>query len=191
LFNNIRAKFAEKYTNVWSLLSDTDRFVSRAGLLPRFEGQLRQWRAGLQSAKGNGDIAREIRNEIVEFRRCRRLEGWELRLGSLDIQLKGFRTDDAMAVGFRRMVLMLGEKGHVQYLTGSGNHIQLDEEINARFRGRAPVEPMEPHYLWYRRMEGVLELAGADSQSNESQERLGKYIQDHKSDLVRVLYKLV
>jgi len=190
LFNRIRTKFDEKYTNVWVLLSDTDRFVSRAGLMPHFEWQLRQWRASLQSSRGNSEIARKIRSEIVDFRRCRRLEGWELRLGSLDIQLKGFRKDDAMAVGFRRMVLMVGEKGHVQYITGSGNHIQLDEEINARFRKRAPAEPMEPHYLWYRRAEGVLELAGADSQSSESQKRLSKYIQNHKSDLVRALYKL-
>jgi hypothetical protein len=158
--------------------------------MPRFELQLREWRAALQSARNNIDRAREIRNEIVEFRRARRMEGWELRLGSLDIQLKGFRKDDALGQGFRRMVLMVGEKGVVRYITGSANHIQLDEDLNFKNRQSPPSEPLEPHYLWYRRVEGVLELAGADSQSEESHEKLKKYIENHKSDLVKVLHKI-
>ncbi len=190
MLDRFRARMGEKFADVWVLLSDTDRFVSRAGLMPRYENQLREWRAALQESRKDIDRTRLIRDDIVEFRKARRVEGFELRLGSLDVQLKGYRSDDAMGVGFRRMVLMVGKSGNVRYLTGSANHIQLDEELNARIR-QAPVnEPLEPHYLWYRRIEGVLELAGADSEPREMMERLAEYVESHKSDLVRALYKI-
>jgi hypothetical protein len=180
----------EKFADVWVLLSDTDRFVSRARLMPRFERQLREWRSNLQQARNDIDTTNGIREEIVAFRRARRAEGWELRLGSLDVKLKGFRKDDAMSVGFRRMILMVGLSGEIRFITGSANHIELDSEMNNHLRQSPPSEPLEPHYLWYRRIEGVLELAGADSQPEDSHERLKTYIEDHKSDLVRAMFKL-
>lgn len=180
----------EKFADVWVLLSDTDRFVSRARLMHLYERQLREWRSSLQRSKNDLDRTREIREELVAFRRARRAEGWELRLGSLDIQLKGFRKDDALGVGFRRMVLLVGENGEIRFITGSANHIELDAEINTRLQQAPPSEPLEPHYLWYRRAAGVLELAGADSQPKDSHENLKDYIERHKSDLVRALYKL-
>lgn len=180
----------EKFADVWVLLSDTDRFVSRAKLMPRYERQLREWRAALQQSRGDLDQTTLIRDEIIAFRRARRAEGWELRLGSLDIQVKGFRGDDATAAGFSRMVLMVGDRGEVRYIVGTANHIQLDEELNMQIRRSHTAGSLEPHYLWYRRTEGVLELAGADSQSKESQERLKEYVEEHKSDLVRALFNL-
>ncbi len=180
----------ERFADVWVLLSNTDRFVSRAGLMPRYERQLRQWRTELQEARMDVDRTREIKEDIVAFRKARREEGWELRLGSLDIQVKGFRSDDAMGVGFRRMVLYVGENGDIRYIIGSANHNQLDEELNVRLRQSPPAKPLEPHYLWYRKVDDVLELAGADSQSKDSQERLIDYVGRHKTALVRALYKL-
>ncbi len=191
MFERLRSRMGEKFADVWVLLSDTDRFVSRARLMIRYEKQLREWRSGLQQAGGDIEGTRKIREEIIAFRRARRVEGWELRLGSLDIQLKGFRKDDAMSVGFRRMVLMVGERGEIRYVTGSVNHIELDQEINMLLRQSPSVNPLDPHYLWYRRIEGVIELAGSDSQSEDAQERLKIYIEEHKSDLVGAMYKLI
>jgi hypothetical protein len=181
----------EKFTDVWVLLSDTDRFVSRARLMFRYEKQLRQWRSRLTESSRDMDVAREVRDQIVAFRRDRRLEGWELRLGSLDIQVKGFRSDDAMSAGFRRMVAMVNESGEVRYAVGSGNHVQLDKELTVALRHAPPKVPLESHYLWYRRNGGVLELAGADSQPRDSHEKLKVYVEEHKSALVRAFYKLV
>ena len=181
----------EKFADSWVLLSDTDRFVSRARLMIRYERQLREWRSGLQQARGDIEGTRKIREEIIAFRRARRVEGWELRLGSLDIQLKGFRKDDAMSVGFRRMVLMVGERGEIRYVTGSANHIELDTEMNQQLRQSPSADILNPHYLWYRRIEGVIELAGSDSQSEDAHERLKIYIEEHKSDLVRAMFKLI
>ena len=190
MFDRLRSQIGERFADVWILLSDTDKFVSRAGLMNRYERQLREWRSTLQQSRNDIERTREIREELVAFRSARRAEGWELRLGSLDIQLKGFRKDDAMGVGFRRMVLMVGEKGEIRFITGDANHIELDSELNMRLRQSPPSEPLEPHYLWYRRAAGILEFAGADSQPKESQEYLQSYIEGHKSDLVRALHKL-
>ncbi len=93
-------------------------------------------------------------------------------------------------MSFQRMVLMVGENGGISYITGTANHYELDRELNSQLRKSASAGPLEPHYLWYRRIEGVLELAGADSQSRESHEMLKEYIILHKSELVRALYKL-
>lgn len=190
LISRVRKIPRERRANVWVLLSDTDRFVSRAGLTSRCERQLRTWRARLQESGKNPEVAKEIREELIEFRRARRLEGWELRLGYLDIQLRGFRSDEALAVGFRRMVLMVGEGGEVRFLTGNGNHIKMDAELNEVLRQRPPSEPLEPHYLWFRKLDGVIELAGADSESKQAYEELRVYVESHKSDLVKALYKI-
>lgn len=180
----------EKLVDVWVLLSDTDRFVSRAGLMKRFEGQLRIWRSELKKNSADMERTRVIRNDIIAFRRARREEGWELRLGSLDIKLKGFRNDSAISVGFQRMVLMVGENGEIRYITGTANHIELDREINIQLQQVLRVTPLEPHYLWYRRMDGVLELAGSDSEPRESYELLKLFISEYKSELVSAMYKL-
>ena len=96
----------------------------------------------------------------------------------------------SLAEGFRRMVMLAGDRGQVYYIVGSANHIQLDEELKNRLRGSPAPASLEPHYLWYRRIEGVLELAGADSQSADSHERLKDYIESYKSALVKAMYKL-
>lgn len=95
-----------------------------------------------------------------------------------------------MGVGFQRMILALGENGGIWYITGSGNHIQMDEDLDKRLSQNTPDSHVERHYLWYRRIEGVIELAGADSQSSESHEKLKVYVEKHKSDLVKALFKL-
>lgn len=190
MLRKIRHRLNERFTNVWVLLSDTDRFVSRAGLMKQYEKQLRDWRLMIQESRKDIDRIREIRDEIIRFRRCRREEGWELRLGSLDVQLKGFRSDDAMNVGFQRMVLILEKSGAVQYIVGSGNHIQLEHNLQQKLRQADHLELQGVHYLWYRRTEGVLELAGADSELRESYEELKIYIEKNKSSMIKALYKL-
>jgi len=190
MFDRFRARMGERFADVWVLLSDTDRFVSRAGLLGKYESQLKQWRSRLLSFKNDREGTRRIRGEIVDFRRERRVEGWELRLGWLDVQAKGFRSDDAMAVGFRRLVLLIGGDGELRFITGDGNHIELDHELNFKLRQSPLAVPVERHYLWYRRIEGVIELAGADSESKESFERLKVYIDGYKSNLVKAMHGL-
>ena len=185
LFDRFRG--GDRGADVWILLSDTDRFLSRARLMPRYEDKVRQWRQVLQEHRGDPEVVRRIRQDIVDFRREMRQQGWELRLGSLDVAVRGFRSDDSMAQGFRRLVLLIGADGTLHATTGSANHLILEEELQARLRQAGLTGAAEPHYLWYRRAEGVLELAGADSEPRDSLERFRVWAEDNKSNLVRVL----
>ena len=187
----IPTRITERFANIWVLLSDTDNFVSRSGLSRHYEQTLREWRKAVQENSQNSEKLREIKKEIVAFRGARRSEGWELRLGSLDIQLKGFRGDDALASGFRRMVLMVEKSGAIRYVVGSANHIELAKELEQQLSWVPHTELLHIHYLWYRRVAGAIELAGADSQPRDSQEYLKDYIDRHKSSLVKAMHKLV
>ena len=187
---NWRAQLGERHANIWVLLSDTDRFLSRARLMPRYERRMREWRQRLEEHRRDPEVIRSIRDELVALRRALRAEGWELRLGSMDVAVKGFRSDDSLARGFRRMVLVLGYEGAVYYAVGEANHITLGEELQGRLRTAQRPARASPHYLWYRVAGGLIELAGADSEPRENFEVLKGIVDDRKSDLVRALRKL-
>jgi len=183
---DVRVRLGERLTAVWVLLSDTDRFLSRAGLMPRFESRVRDWRRRLETSRGDLQAGRDIRREIVAFRKSLREQGWELRLGSIDIQARGFRSDDSIARGFRRMVLLLAADRNIYFITGDGNHLDLDDSLRRQLQRRGiGGGAMQPHYLWYRVTGGLIEIAGADSEDRESFERLKEEIENRKSDLVR------
>lgn len=186
----IQERFGELFANAWVLLSDTDRFLSRARLMPRYERRVREWRQRLQESRGDPEAIREVRQEIVGFRKALRSEGWELRLGSLDVVVRGFRSDDSLARGFRRMVIYLAENGSIYHVTGDANHIELDEDLRTQLRARSIGGAMQPHYLWYRVSAGRIELAGADSEDRESLDRFSEVVDERKSDLVKALRDL-
>jgi hypothetical protein len=188
--NDLRSRLGERFADAWVLLSDTDRFLSRARLMPRYERRVREWRRRLTESSGDPETVREIRSEIVAVRKGLREQGWELRLGSLDIAVKGFRSDDSLARGFRRLVLYLAVDGGIYYTQGDANHVALDEELRHSLRAMKITGPMTPHYLWYRIGAGLIELAGADSESRESFEQLKESVEARKSDLIRALGKL-
>lgn len=187
---DLRARLGERFADVWVLLSDTDNFLSRARLKPRYDRRLREWRQRLQESRGDPETTRTIRDEIVAVRRALRSEGWELRLGSLDVTVKGFRGDDSMARGFSRMVLYLAGDGAIYHAVGEANHIALDNQVRQRLAAMKAKGPMEPHYLWYRVSAGEIELAGADSESRDQFEQLKVTVDERKSDLVRAFRRL-
>ena len=185
-----RARLGERFADIWVLLSDTDSFLSRAWLKPRFERRVREWRLQLQEGRGEPETVRAVRDEIIAVRRALREEGWELRLGSMDVVLRGFRSDDSTAHGFRRMVLLLAGNGSIHHAVGDANHLTLDGELRRRLSGMKLSGPRESHYLWYRVGRGEIELAGADSETREAYERLQVTVEERKSDLVKAFRRL-
>lgn len=184
---DLRARLGEQLADVWVLLSDTDRFFSRSKLMPRYENRLRDWRRRLDQHRNDPEVMRDVRGEIIAIRKALREEGWELRLGSLDIRVAGFRSDDALARGFRRMVLALSTTGSIYHIVGEPNHSDLKEMLTSRTPPRVAGERLSYHYLWYRVSAGVIELAGADSEPRESLEELQGAVEDRKSDFVKAL----
>jgi len=179
-------RLAENTSSAWRLLSDTTNFLSRMKLLDGYEADLRRWREQLQRQRGNSKVVREIRDEVVALRRALREQGYDLRLGSRDIALEGFRNDDAMGEGFQRLVVGLADDD-VYYVAGSANHIELADMLDARCRQKRSCKPYRLHCLWYRWRNDVLVLSGAASETAEMFEELKAWFPANKELLLKKL----
>lgn len=179
-------RIAESVSSTWLLLSDTTNFLSRVGLLEHYEKEIREWRSDLARFRNLPGRVREIRENIVALRRLLRSQGHDLRLGSKDIALEGWRHDDAVAEGFRRMVLgLMGTD--VIALAGDVNHNELASALEQRLQAQKRSTACDMHFLWYRWRNQVLVLSGAASETSEQFEGLKRYFAEHKDLLLRKL----
>lgn len=184
-FNNV----AESLSSTWRLLSDTTNFLSRARLLAQYEQELKRWRDRLYSNRNNPETAREVREQVVALRRLLRSQGYDLRLGSKDIALEGFKHDDAMVDGFRRLVIGIAEDD-IYAIAGDYNHIELANYLDQRLRAKRNFHPYQLHCLWYRWRSQVLVLAGADSETSQQFEELKSYFAANREFLLKKLGNL-
>jgi hypothetical protein len=182
-------RIAESVSSTWLLLSDTTNFLSRIGLLEQYEKEIREWRSDLARFQRHPSRVREIRENIVALRKFLRSRGHDLRLGSKDIALEGWRHDDAVAEGFRRLVLGIMEH-EIVALTGDVNHIELASALEQRLQAQKRYVSCDMHFLWYRWRNQVLVLSGAASETSEHFERLKEYFAGHKEFLLRKLAHL-
>jgi hypothetical protein len=187
--NRFLNDLAEGVASTWKLLSDTTNFLSRVRLLERYEQELTEMRSELYRFRKNPETARQVRERVVALRRTLRLQGYDLRLGSRDIVLEGFRHDDAMGEGFRRLVLGVAD-GDAVALAGDVNHIELADALEERLRTRRVRVLYRLHFLWYRWRNRVLVLSGAASEPAQSYEELKEYFADNKDLLLRKLAHL-
>jgi hypothetical protein len=182
-------RFAESISSTWRLLSDTTNYLSRMKMLDQYETELRSWRDRLARNRNNAQVAREVRDDIVALRKLLRSQGHDLRLGSKDVIIEGWRHDDAMGEGFRRLVLGLAEDD-VYYVAGDANHIDLAEMLESQCRSRRRCKPYSLHCLWYRWRSDVLVLSGAASETAEQFEEFNQYFHINKELLLRKLSSL-
>ena len=126
---------------------------------------LRRLRHTLEQNRSNPDVHREVRSQLVELRKNLRHQGYNLRLGSVDLKLEGFRNDDALGEGFTRCVISIMTDNSVYFITGTANHIELDSALDAQLSARRvldsksqmarhlPVVPLDQpgsHPFWSR-----------------------------------------
>jgi hypothetical protein len=182
-------RLAESASSTWRLLSDTTNFLSRMKLLEGYEGDLRRWREQLSHHRTDPRVMKDVRDDIVELRRALREQGFDLRLGSKDIALEGFRNDDAMGEGFQRIVIGLADDD-VYYVYGSANHVELSEMLDEQCRRRRSCKPYRLHCLWYRWRNDVLVLSGAASETAEMFQEMKAWFEPNKELLLRKLVKL-
>jgi hypothetical protein len=178
----IRSRLSERVASIWVLLADTTNFLSRTSIFAQYEGQLRDIRFRLTSAKGNSERIREARAELVEMRASLRLQGYDLSLGALELSIQGFRNDAAVSEGFKRIVLFIGKKD-LWYIAGEDNHSALHDLLEAAIEKRRISGILHKHYLWYRWTNGLLALSGADSESAEDFERLKSWLEEPEHKL--------
>jgi hypothetical protein len=163
--------FAEKFTDVWKLLSETTIFLSRTTLFIQYESQLRGWRAALQRSPHDNEVVRVVKRELVELRKSLREQGYDLSLGSQVLRFDGFRNDACLGEGYRRLVLFLGDEG-VYWLSGEDNHVTLCGFLDERLDRLRVANIRERHYLWYRRNGNELVFSGSDTESKSDFDRL-------------------
>jgi hypothetical protein len=173
--NSIGAKIkdllAEKMTDVWKLLSETDYFLSRTDEYHHYESQMRELRARLGACGKKDSGLKAIHTELVELRKELRLSGYDLSLGKYRLVFDGFRHDDSLGKGFRRMVLFICD-GFFLWLTGEANHIELAEALEQQITRHSAATGKRitikgKHYLWYLRTKDELILSGADTETKE------------------------
>jgi len=182
-------RLAENASSTWRLLSDTTNFLSRMKLLEDYEPDLRRWREQLQRQRSNSRVMKEIRDDITALRRSLREQGLDLRLGSKDIALEGYRNDDAMGEGFQRLVIGIAEDD-VYYVAGSANHIELADMLDAHCRQKRSCKPYRLHCLWYRWRNDVLVLSGAASETAEMFDDLKVWFEPNREFLLRKLMRV-
>jgi hypothetical protein len=187
--NRFLNTLAESLASTWRLLSDTTNFLSRARLLEEYESELAEMRSQLYRYRKDQETIRRVREQIVALRRELRARGYDLRLGSKDIALEGFRHDDAMAEGFRRLVLGISEN-EVVALAGDLNHNELATLLDQRLAAQRRNQAFSMHYLWYRWRNNVLVLSGAASETAQGFEELKAYFERKKDFLLGKLARL-
>ncbi|MGL4986172.1 MAG: hypothetical protein ACRC5H_03435 [Treponemataceae bacterium] len=184
---NLRQKLKDSFASDWQLLTETESIVSRMPEYSAYEGEFRFWRKMLNEEK---DFAsREIRQEIIALRKELRLRGYDLSLGSLHLVINGFKNDDAMAEGYRRVVLCFC-KENVYGLCGEQNHLELGEALEFYLNERNLIIQPEYHYLWFLHTAHEVFLSGAATEIVEHFERLQARADTNPLKILSVLKKL-
>jgi hypothetical protein len=174
-------------------MSDTTIFLSNhTKIFDQYEPMLRRLRHRLEQNRSDLEIHREIRGELVALRKNLRHQGYNLRLGSIELKLEGFRNDDSLGEGFLRCVIAIMEDHSVYYVTGTSNHIELDERLETIIStGRAAGKnQLSRHFLWFRWINRVLVLSGAATETKDNFDDLREYTAEHKDSLLKSLAKI-
>lgn len=185
LINNLK----EQLSSTWTLLNDTEIFLSRTTVFYKFEHELRNWRKRLTRYQNKPPVVKEIKNQIIDLRKNLRSQGYDLKLGSRDIVFRGFKSDDAPLTGYKRMVLFINQS-ELFYLTGEDSHLQLTKFLGIKLGIENLHGYPTLHNLWFRWNHNILELCGSDSESAEAMDRLKNYTERHKLQIIKKLKNL-
>ena len=190
-FSKVLNNINEYFSTAWILLSDTTIFLTNnTKIFHQYELHLRDLRHRLESNRNNPEVIQDVRSEVAAIRKALRMQGYNLKLGTLDLRLDGFRNDDAIAKGFKRCVIFLLEDKDVLYITGTANHNDLDSAIESRLAATGYRSISSKHYLWFKWSNRVLLLSGAASETAEDFEQLKEYVAINKETLLRKLEKI-
>ncbi len=168
---SIKDILADRFSSEWKLLSDTEAFVAHTPEFPSYEAQFKSWRAELHARVLSDTRQAELRKEIVELRKNLRLMGYDLSLGLQRLVVRGFRNDDSMAEGFRRVVICFCGPS-LYFQTGTANHVTIAEELLDTLTRRNLLRDVEIHYLWFRRTQSELSISGSATERETDFRRL-------------------
>jgi hypothetical protein len=180
--NNLR----EEISSIWTLLNDTEIFLIRIEKINEYENDFREWRNTIKLYYNNDKIRTETKKEIINLRKSLRLQGYDLRLGSKDIKISGFKSDNATLEGYRRMTIVLS-KENIYYITGEASHQELIHQLCMRYGINDIYALGKVHCLWFRWKDNILQFCGADSESKDDFENFIKYALSNKNLMLKKL----
>lgn len=180
---------SDRFASEWKLLSETESFLAKTPDFHLYERQFQEWRKRLQQRGLPDTELVTLRSEIVSLRRELRLSGYDLSLGLQRLGVQGFLNDDALADGFRRVVICFCDP-EVYYWTGSANHVELASELESSLIRRNLLKNPEMHYLWYFRNSKGLILSGSATEPKDHFIRLQDRARANPLKLLAALKKL-
>lgn len=179
----------DKFASEWKLLSETESFLSYTPEATRYEQEFKHWRKQLQNRKTDDTALVSLRSEIVALRKELRLQGYDLSVGLQQLEVKGFRNDDSLAEGFRRVVICFC-KSETYFQTGSANHIEIAENLHDSLKRRNLLVYPETLFLWFLRMHNKLILSGSATETKKDFERLQERAEANPMKILSALRSL-
>jgi hypothetical protein len=190
-FGKMTDILSDRFIDIWKLFSETAFFIGRTKEFDQYENQLRDLRLKLQRAKNNKAHYSGIRAEIIEIRHSLRIQGYDLSLAKHSIKFDGFRHDDSMREGFKRVALFITDID-IFTITGDENHITLADFLDKKIEWQhSNIQIRSRHYLWYRRCGMELTISGADTEMKDDYERLKKMVEVNQLFFLGKLKKLI
>ncbi|MDR0402172.1 MAG: hypothetical protein LBH35_01130 [Treponema sp.] len=166
------ASLSKKITEVWNLLNETAILVNRTAVGGRYAGRLAVLRAQLQKAPANPNVIKEVYTGITGLRQNLRLSGYDLSMGKYALIFDGFRNDDSLGSGFRRVVVFIGTE-RFYFRTGDDNHLVLAAALENQLAKNPRLESiLEIHSLWFQRTKTSFTLSGSATETAEDYQKL-------------------
>jgi hypothetical protein len=185
--NTFVNKLREDTASIWALMNDTEIFLSRHKIFHEYERDFREWRSKLQRFHLDNQVRKEIKESVVALRKALRLQGYDLKFGSKDVQCFGFKSDDAPLEGYKRLVVVLDGVTDIYHISGDDNHRELQRYLELRHKFSNIFSFNGVHNLWYRWKDNILQLCGADSETKEDFELFKKYVEVNKNLVLKKL----
>lgn len=183
---NTLTKLTEDMKGVWALLNSTAVYLETGEMFEEYELMFQIWRKLLLINRNNADVFKEVRADIIQFRKALRNDGHDLRMSGKDLRITGFKSDDCIKYGYKRAVLYIGPK-RISYLTGHENHIDLAERFFRLNEHTDEKSYNNLHYIWFRWHENFLDIAGSDTETKENFEILTNIIRRKKMIVLSML----
>jgi hypothetical protein len=176
----LKESISERLASAWRLLSSTTTFLGRTPEFDEYESQLKEWRRILQTASGDTEKVRAVRDEIIALRRELRFQGYDLTAWNLDLRVKDFRNEASVLEGYSRLVTATAKDGRTFFEKGDDNHVSIARRLEVRLGGRDRPLIVEWHYLWYKWQGDTLFLSGSDTEDPGDFERLKRRAENNK-----------
>lgn len=169
------------------LLADTETATQNLPEYEALEGEFRYWEKILNDDDSANDT--EAREEITALRKNLRERGYNLSLSSVQLDMEDVRNDDAIALGYRRLVICITKKA-IYAISGDENHVDTGIELDRILQEKGISDNKEFHYLWYLKEKDVFHLAAAATELPEDYKKFKTQAEENPLRFISAVNRL-